>query len=400
MIRFLKGLFIISLVFIFVPTAYARNPETLGDLRSDYNALVQEQINNRNKTEAEKANIATNKANIAKAEEDIATAKREMNEAQEKIDESNKRIAELTKESEKVLLYLQQMQSENAYVEYVSGASTITDLITRIAAVEQVSNHINKTMKDLENEIKKNEELKIELEEKRKNLEAQKVKYEESIKASYSKLDEYDKFALDIDTQVAVAKKNLDGYVALCEKNLNDTSDSVYLADCSKVPYNGQWLKPLYYGVITSTVQYYRYLGSLSGTHNAIDIGGNPEGTPVYAAAAGVVAGKIYHYSCGGNMLYINVTVNGQKYTTYYYHLLDFNVDVGDVVTQDDIVGYVGGGYGTYWDNCSTGAHLHFGVANGWYNGYNISWSNVIIPPGFPNQYGWRFYSRTDMYIE
>lgn len=390
--------FTLCLFLMGISTVNATSPNTLGDLRTEYNALVAQQTANNNKTAAEKQQIAEKQAAIAQAEKDIHQAEKDMEEAQTAIDESNTKITELTKEAEAVLKYLQEMKGENAYVEYVSGASSMTDLITRIAAVEQVSDHIQSTMKELDAEIKKNEELKVTLAEKKTNLENQNVIYENQIKASTEKLEEYDRFAVDIDTEVAVSKKNLDAYVSLCQKNLGKTSDDVLLADCSQVPYNGQWLKPLYHGVITSTVQYYRSLGSLSGTHNAIDIAGNSEGTPVYAAAAGVVAGEISHYSCGGNMLYINVTVNGTKYTTYYYHLLRFNVSVGDIVTQDTVIGYVGGGYGTPWDGCSTGAHLHFGVANGWYNGYNIKWANVIIPPGFPNTYGWRFYSRTDMY--
>ena len=77
-------------------------------------------------------------------------------------------------------------------------------------------------------------------------------------------------------------------------------------------------------------------------------------------------------------------------------------MNLGDVVTQDTIIGYVGGystgkNHGGY-DSCTTGAHLHFGVAKGYYNGYSISKNNVITPPGFSNTYGWRFYSRYDMY--
>ena len=101
-------------------------------------------------------------------------------------------------------------------------------------------------------------------------------------------------------------------------------------------------------------------------------------------------------------MLYVDVMVNGVAYTTYYYHLLRFNVNVGDVVSQGTILGWVGGwststAHGGY-DYCTTGAHLHFGVAKGFYNGYSIPRNNVITPPGFPNQYGWRYNSRTDMY--
>ena len=63
------------------------------------------------------------------------------------------------------------------------------------------------------------------------------------------------------------------------------------------------------------------------------------------------------------------------------------------------VIGTVGGyttstAYGGY-DSCTTGPHLHFGVAEGYYNG-TIYRNSVITPPGFPNQYGYRFYSRTD----
>ena len=101
-------------------------------------------------------------------------------------------------------------------------------------------------------------------------------------------------------------------------------------------------------------------------------------------------------------MLYIDVNVDGKEYTTYYYHLLRFNVSMGQKVDTNTIIGWVGG-YSTSsvhggYDTCTTGAHLHFGVATGYYNGYSIPMSNVITPPGFPNQSGWSFYSRTQMY--
>ena len=84
-----------------------------------------------------------------------------------------------------------------------------------------------------------------------------------------------------------------------------------FLTDCTNVPYNAGWLKPLKKGKITSTI------GMRWGSyHNALDIGGNAEGTPIYAAAAGTVSGFVSRYKCGGNMLYINVTVGGEKYTT------------------------------------------------------------------------------------
>lgn len=395
-----------------ISIASAADINTLGELRANYNDLLQQQAENEAKSEAAKSEIAQKEAAIKQAEADIHQAEADMQEATDKIEESNERIVQLTSEAERVLLYLQQMQGENAYVEYVSGASSMTDLITRIAAIEQISNSIQTTMNNLEKEIEHNEQLKVEEENKQKELEKKAQEYQRVIEARYNDIANYDKYALDIDTQVESLKTKLDAAIRNCELYASSKGDDAIVSvDCVKPPQNNtstggsgnfvtndSWLKPLTYGVITSEVGY-----RWGSYHNALDIGGNAEGTPVYAAAAGVVSGKVERYSCGGNMLYIDVVVNGQAYTTYYYHLLSFAVNIGDVVDQNTIIGYVGGGpstsayYGGY-DTCTTGAHLHFGVATGFYNGYSVSRSNVITPPGFPNSYGWRFTSRYDMY--
>ena len=57
-------------------------------------------------------------------------------------------------------------------------------------------------------------------------------------------------------------------------------------------------------------------------------------------------------------------------------HLLSVNVSVNQTVDPNTVIGKVGGGStassnGGY-DNCTTGAHLHFGMANGWHSvGFN-----------------------------
>lgn len=402
-------LIICCCLLCFLPPIVEAKEETLGDLKAKYAAKLEEKQTNDAKSNDAKEAIEANKQAKLAAEKAISKAIQDKEEVQKEIDISNEKIISLTKESENVLLYLQQMQGQNAYVEYISGASTMTDFIMRVAVVEQVSLHIQDMMKQLENEIDNNEKLKVSLEEKKQRLEVEKKSYERTIQAKTNDLASYDKFALDIDTQIKSLKVKLDDAKYRCNKYaFQKGDDAIINVDCLPPPpvieddndtviSNGAWLKPLNSGVITSELGY-----RWGSYHNALDIGGNAEGTPVYAAAAGVVSGKIDRYSCGGNMLYIDVVVNGVSYTTYYYHLLKFNVNVGDIVTQNTIIGYVGGGrstssaYGGY-DYCTTGAHLHFGVAKGFYNGYSISSSNVITPPGFPNRYGWRFYSRNQM---
>ncbi len=404
-----QGLVFLICFLILTPTVFADSArQTLGELKAEYQKKLDEKKENDNKTAEAKADIAAKEQAIKKAEEDINKAIEEQRQVEANIEESNKRIETLTKETEKIIRYLQEMQGSNAYVEYVSGASTMTDFIMRVAAVEQVSDQVRVTMQQLEDEIARNEQLKKELIEKQEALKEQQEVLKKAIAARYNDIAGYDKYALDIDTQIKSLKTKLDSAEKNCAAYAPDKGDdAVISSDCVKKVYNsagqvvtienGEWLKPLTSGVITSEIGY-----RWGSYHNALDIGGNAEGTPVYAAAAGVVSGKIARYSCGGNMLYIDVTVNGQAYTTYYYHLLRFNVDVGDVVDQNTIIGYVGGtttstSYGGY-DYCTTGAHLHFGVATGFYNGYSVPSSKVITPPGFPNSYGWRFYARNEMY--
>ncbi len=388
------------LVFLcLIPINVLAESKTLGDLRRIYNNLLAEKRENDNKTQAAKDQIAAKEAAVKKAEADISAAEYEQEVAEENINKSNAKIEELKLESEKILLYMQQIKSQNVYVEYVSGASNMTEMIMRIEAVKQITDYIRETTKNLEIEIQNNKKYKKELEEKQQALNKQIETYKATIARLHNNIDEYDKFALGIDEKVEQARENYEQNKKICQTNIGKSDDSVLLSDCSRVPANSGWLKPLNYGVTTSTV------GSRWGSyHNALDIGGNSEGTPIYAAAAGKVVGKIYKYRCGGNMLYIDVTVNGVNYTTYYYHLLRFNVNVGDIVDQNTVIGYVGGGastsskYGGY-DHCTTGAHLHYGVQKGWYDSsYGIIRSNVITPPGFPNATGYRWTLRTAYY--
>lgn len=392
-------LFILSFTIIPVPVSATDLAKTLGDLKKEYQDLLNEKAQNDKQSAAAKAEIAAKEKAVKDAEAAKTKAEADQHATEQAIEASNEKINQLKGEANEVLLYLQQMQGQNAYIEYVTGATSMTDLVTRIAAIEQISEHIQTTMNNLQVEIKKNEQLKKELEQKQKDLASQIVIYQNTIKKQYSNLESYDKYALGIEEKIKVKKEDLDAYIKSCALNAPQKGDSAKLVgDCTNMPYNGQWLKPLYKGVITSEVDM-----RWGAFHNALDIGGNSEGTPVYAAAAGRVSGKISQYYCGGNMLYIDVTVGGQQYTTYYYHLYRFNVNVGDIVDQNTIIGWVGGGSTSTanggYDTCTFGAHLHYGVAKGWYNPrVGIPRANVITPPGFPNQYLWRFYSRTDWY--
>jgi len=102
--------------------------------------------------------------------------------------------------------------------------------------------------------------------------------------------------------------------------------------------------------------------------HQGIDIGA-AWGTPVGAADMGIVSDVVTgcsegFWSCGGGYGNHVIITHAGGFTTYYAHLSAVNVSVGQHVNRGDIIGNEGStGY-------STGAHLHFGVL------YNGSWVN------------------------
>ncbi len=122
-------------------------------------------------------------------------------------------------------------------------------------------------------------------------------------------------------------------------------------------------------GKITQGLHYY----------NAVDVA-NKCGTPVYAAAAGVVQRAVGNggYNAGmGNhitILHSNGTV------TYYGHLMTLLVRPGDKVYTGQNIALMGGQPGMAGAGKSTGCHLHFQVVgarnplSAYYIGSNISY--------------------------
>lgn len=383
--------------------AEIKDPQTLGDLQSNLAELKKKKADNEKLQQSTQNEIKAKKNAIAKAEEDITAAEGDIEEAEQKIIESNERIEGLKVQTENILKVLQQLQNQNVYLEYISDSSSITELVMRISAIEQITESNQKNLDNLKALIEQNEQLKIDLAKKQKELEHKITDYQKTIESLYGDLESYDKFELDIDTQIKILQEQVNDYEEQSKKKYGKIVASARLDELVDTPYNAGWLKPLNKGSVTSTEGYRTHpiTGVKYSFHSGIDIGRNAEGTPVYAAAAGRVSGIVNRYSCGGNMVYINVTVGGVQYTTYYFHLLKINVKVGQTVTQNTIIGTVGGGSTSTknggYDSCTTGAHLHFGVAKGYYSG-SIPTSKVIVPPGFNNKVGYSWTTRSAYY--
>lgn len=374
----------------------AKEAETLADLRVQLKELEASKTKTANSKKQTENQIQANKNAVYQANKEIEQAQKDIETSKELVEQSNKDIKETKTETEELLKYNQIMEGNSAYMEYITGASTMTELIMRMSAVEQITEYQQEKLEELEQLIDYNEQLQIDLAQKEVDLENKITSYEAKINSLGVDLTKLTEFADDINDQIKNQKALIESYVAMgCKENQS-------LKECVSISNNSGWKKPLNRGMVTSNWGY--RISPLTGVrkfHHGIDLGGNSEGTKVYAAASGTVAAITKKSSCGGNIVYIHSYVNGKPYTHYYAHLLSYNVSVGDKVTAATVIGLVGGGRKTTWDSCSTGAHLHFGISNGFYLGggsgsyssYNTFVAKSVQPPGYPSKGSW-FYAR------
>ena len=350
-----------------------------------------------------KANLSSNQAKMKEAQERVKKYKNEINtstneilkcqeeieEARIKIQELEEEIKEKQKEIDELLRFLQVSKGENVYLEYVFGATSFTDFIYRTAIVEQLSDYNDKLIDEMYDLIEQNKQLQKELEAKIKELE----KKIEQLKKDLSKVN------LTID-DLYDDQKDLNAEIKAYEVEIKFYEDygcklDQEISDCLNVPYANGFVRPTDYGYISSNYGWRSLNLSGSNFHSGIDIA-LPEGNKVYPSAPGYVAKKVIKSNCGGNMLYVQHSVGGKKYTTVYMHLKSFNVNVGDTVFLTTVIAYSGGSstsvsHGGY-DRCTTGAHLHFGMFNGWTSSKAYLF-NPRDKVNFPAIYN-RYYSR------
>ncbi len=109
---------------------------------------------------------------------------------------------------------------------------------------------------------------------------------------------------------------------------------------------------------ITAYFQDASYRSYFGFAHNAIDLRAY-QGTPIQAAADGIV----YKAQDNGYGYSYIILAHKNDFMTVYGHILDFNVETGDIVQAGDTIGLSGGMPGTRGAGAyTTGPHLHYEI--------------------------------------
>lgn len=373
--------------------------KTINDLKRDLTQLEENANKNKEKINYTESQITNTKNAISNIYTEIDNINKEIEKKTKEIEQLNIDIEAKDQETKELLQFFQISSGESMYLEYIMGAKSLTDFIYRLSVVEQLSNYNDSLMKEMNDLIVKNEQTKVDLKQKEKELGNKQVELSNRIGqlgVERQKLYEYDR---SLEDEIKVAREVINMYVkAGCGDN-----EEISVCANRLLPPDTRFWRPMTQGLITSEYGYrYHPIYNYKQFHAALDLSNSDRyNTKIFAVASGKVA-KVFYDKYGGNQVVVHHRIfNGSTYSNYtsvYLHLAKVLVKDGDLVTKETTIGIMGS------TGDSTGPHLHLAIATGHrYKDY-VSYSDFIahcINPksviNFPAYYKY-WYNRTTKY--
>ncbi|MBR2711981.1 MAG: peptidoglycan DD-metalloendopeptidase family protein [Bacilli bacterium] len=351
-------IFIIGIAFIIPKSTNAQTIQQFEDEVAKYTAQLQAKKNAIAKNDQEVAEI---EEKIKSIQSEIKTLQQEITNLQAEIDKANIEIEKKTAQSKKLIEYYQVSNGENSYLEYVFGATSITDMIYRISVVEQLTEYNDNLMKELQNLIEQNKIRQTELDQKQKDLNAKQKELEEE-QAKIEKDTAAIKESMpSVEQQIKSAQANVKYYKALgcgqnedilqCQYRIEQarSSSSGGSSGGGSIPSTNGFYRPMEYGYVTQGYGGY-------GGHLGVDLSSSNKSIPIYPIANGQVFFK--GYDCYGALVVkIKHNYNGRYIYSTYAHMRSFgNISKGQYISYATSIGNMGS---TGW---STGPHLHLEI--------------------------------------
>ncbi len=371
------------------------------------NTILNSQKSENDKKITEKqSNLEDVKEEKSETQQQVNDLSTKISEYQSQIDELDSKIGDLNSKIEEAQNHLQQKQEDyeknkklaeerlvvmqeegdTSYLDFILKSSSLTDMISNFYLSSEVANADIELINKIDNEKKEVEKAKTELEDSKRDLDtskaekqgvstqlqaakneksAQVAKLSDDQKQIEEELDELQEANKQIQKEINANVAKYQAQIAALNKKNNSSSKNNSSNNSGNSGNSGNYngggsgvlARPVASGSITAGMYY------PSGSyHGAIDYG-VPAGTPVYAAADGVVIKTANLTTSYGTYVVIQ-HANGLQ--TWYAHGTSGSICVseGQTVSRGQQIMKSGN------SGHSTGAHLHFEVRVAPYN-YN-----------------------------
>lgn len=357
-------------VQLIIPSNETVSAKTLRDLKEELADLENQYANQQEEKKLTEEQIAAKRASINQIQQEISDTQDSIASLTIEIEELGKEIIAKNEDIKEIMQYYQLSSTgESAYMEYIFKSVDFADFIYRVAIAEQLSDYNDTLIKEYSALIVENEQKKTDLINKTASLREQQNTLQNELISLGSQLSEILDEGVSIEQDIESMKELVDTYENKYGCNLDE---DLSVCGVDKLPPGTAFFRPVDSGKVSANYGWYYPWGEKTW-HYGMDFSKTGHGANVYSIANGVVAYitrpenyNIPDSTCGGNMVYIWHTINGVDYTSAYFHLATINVEVGDVVTYNTVIGTVGGDRSIEtWDRCSTGSHLHLQIAHG-----------------------------------
>ncbi|MGA8942212.1 MAG: peptidoglycan DD-metalloendopeptidase family protein [Thermoactinomyces sp.] len=285
---------------------------------------------------------------MEEADKKIAAIQKEIEPLEEKRLEAEKELKAIRKEFDSRLSRLYQ-QGENNYLAQLLAADNFNEFLTRFEIVRLL----------VKGDYALVENYQRTLDKRQKAVDAKQVKIQEQqkiidrINKEYQKLaDELKKSDADLQKLNSILEEHKDEVIAI---NLAEWRSGEL-----RFPYTGPIIRPT---TARKTSGYGYRVHPIYGTtklHAGVDYAG-PVGTPIMAAADGVVVASHASSGYGWLITIYHGQYKGEPFFTRYAHSYPGQVKVqpGEEVEEGQVISGIGN------NGNSTGPHLHFEVRIG-----------------------------------
>ena len=390
------SILIILIVVLQTTSVFAATNTVLNSQKSENDKKITEKQSNLEDVKEEKS----------ETQQQVNDLSSKISEYQSQIDELDSKIGDLNSKIEEAQNHLQQKQEDyeknkklaeerlvvmqeegdTSYLDFILKSSSLTDMISNFYLSSEVANADIELINKIDNEKKEVEKAKTELEDSKRDLDtskaekqgvstqlqaakneksAQVAKLSDDQKQIEEELDELQEANKQIQKEINANVAKYQAQIAALNKKNNSSSKNNSSNNSGNSGNSGNYngggsgvlARPVASGSITAGMYY------PSGSyHGAIDYG-VPAGTPVYAAADGVVIKTANLTTSYGTYVVIQ-HANGLQ--TWYAHGTSGSICVseGQTVSRGQQIMKSGN------SGHSTGAHLHFEVRVAPYN-YN-----------------------------